>query len=131
MLAVVERLTLPAAEVRIDGRHEETETLLAYAGAFQLTLSTTLSDRAVQLHSSYLGHPDADQTSAAHLLLAPAGPPRQWTVGHDAATLPVAHGRRYCLLDHLAVLAEQLREVTELQVEVDVAASALDAIDQA
>jgi hypothetical protein len=127
----VERIALPAAEVRIGFEHEDAETLLGYAGAFQLTLSTTVPDRGVQLHSSYLGHPDAEQTSASHLLVVPGRRPRQWCAQHDPATMPVAHGRRHCLLDHFAILAEQLRELTELHVEVDVSSDAFEQIDRA
>jgi hypothetical protein len=130
-LAAVERMALPAADIRIASERQDSETLLAYASAFQLTLSTVIPDRGVQLHSSYLGHPDAERTSAAHLLLAPARRPRQWSIEHDPATMPVAHARRRCLLDHLAVLADQLRDLTALDVLLDVPADALDQIDRA
>jgi hypothetical protein len=45
--------------------------------------------------------------------------------------MPVAHARRHCLLDHLAVLADQLRELTNVEVLLDVPAEALDQIDRA
>jgi hypothetical protein len=127
----VERLALPAVDIRIAGRAVPSETLFAYAGAFQLTLSTALPDEGVQLHSSYLGHESAAHTSASHLLIAPRGRPRLWAVEHDPANLPVMYARRHCLLDHLAVLADELRQRTNAEVLVDVAPEALERIDHA
>jgi hypothetical protein len=127
----VERLILPAADIRISGRVVASETLFGYAGAFQLTLSTALPNAGVQLHSSYLGHESAERSSAPHLLIAPAGRPRLWTVEHDPANLPVMYARRHCLLDHLGVLADQLRQLTRLSVRLDVPPDALDRIDRA
>jgi hypothetical protein len=126
----VERIPLPAAEIRIAGRGVSSETLFAYAGAFQLTLSTALREEGVQLHSSYLGHEAAERSSAAHLFIAPGSWPRVWSIDHDPATLPVMHARRHCLLDHLAVLADELRERTQLEVLVDVAPEALELLDR-
>jgi hypothetical protein len=127
----VERLALPAADIRITGRAIASETLFAYAGAFQLTLSTALPDEGVQLHSSYLGHESAERSSASHLLIAPVGRPRLWTLDHDPANLPVMYARRHCLLDHLGVLADELRQLTWLSVRLDVPPNALDRIDRA
>jgi hypothetical protein len=127
----VERLPLPAAEIRIAGRAVPSETLFAYAGAFQLTLSTALPDEGVQLHSSYLGHGSAEHSSASHLLIAPGGRPRLWVVEHDPAGLPVMYARRQCLLDHLAVLAEELRRRANDEVLLEVPPEALDRIDHA
>lgn len=129
-LAGVDRLTLPAAGLEIGGRAERSETLFAYAGTFQLTLSTAVPDRGVQLHSSYLGHPGAERTSAAHLWIA-AGGPRLWTVEHHPADLPVAHARRRCLLDHLSVLADELRAMAHGDVTLDVPAAGLAQLDEA
>ena len=127
----MERSVLPPAEIRIAGRPVSSETLFAYAGAFQLTLSTALPDEGVQLHSSYLGHESAERSSASHILIAPGARPRLWTVGHDPATLPVMHARRHCLLDHLAVLVDELRQRTPCDVLLDVPPAALDQVDRA
>jgi hypothetical protein len=127
----VERIHLPAAEIRIAGRGVSSETLFAYAGAFQLTLSTALPEEGVQLHSSYLGHEAAERSSAAHLFIVPGFSPRLWSVEHDPAALPVMNVRRHCLLDHLAVLADELRGRTELEVLLDVAPDALELLDRA
>ena len=127
----MERLALPSAEIRIAGQVVASETLFAYAGAFQLTLSTALPDEGVQLHSSYLGHASAEHSSASHLLIALGGRPRVWAVDHDPANLPVMYARRYCLLDHVAVLADELRQHTDREVVLDVAPYALEQIDHA
>ena len=127
----MERLSLPSAEIRIADRVVPSETLFAYSGAFQLTLSTALPDEGVQLHSSYLGHESAEHSSAAHLLIAPGGRPRVWAVDHDPANLPVMYARRHCLLDHLAVLADELRQHTDHEVVIDVTPHALEQIDRA
>lgn len=126
-LACVRRVTLSPARIEIDGRPLRTETLFAYAGAFQLTLSSALPDLGAQLHTSYLGHPDVEHTAASHLWIA-AGERRLWTVEHEAATLPVTHARRHCLLDHFAVLADQLRS-SGTEVLVDVSPYALYQVD--
>jgi hypothetical protein len=126
----VERLALPAADIRVAGRAVSSETLFAYAGAFQLTFSTALPDEGMQLHSSYLGHESAECSSASHLLIAPAGGPRLWTVEHDPANLPVMYARRRCLLDHLAVLADELRQHTGHRVQLDVPPDALEQVDR-
>ena len=124
-------MALPSAEIRIADRVVPSETLFAYAGAFQLTLSTALPDEGVQLHSSYLGHASAEHSSASHLLIAPGGRPRVWAVEHDPANLPVMYSRRHCLLDHLAILADELRQHTDREVVLDVAPYALEQIDHA
>jgi hypothetical protein len=124
-------LALPPAEIRIADRVIPSETLFAYAGAFQLTLSTPLPGEGVQLHSSYVGHESAGHSSASHLLIAPGGRPRVWAVEHDPANLPVMYARRYCLLDHVAVLADELRQHTDREVVLDVAPHAREQIDHA
>jgi hypothetical protein len=45
--------------------------------------------------------------------------------------MPVMYARRHCLLDHLAVLADELRQHTDREVVLDVAAQALEQIDRA
>jgi hypothetical protein len=127
----MERIALPAADIRIAGRVVACETLFSYAGAFQLTLSTALPDEGIQLHSSYLGHESAERSSASHLLIAPGGQPRLWIVEHDPAHLPVMYARRHCLLDHLAVLADELRQRTRHEVLLDVPPDALEQLDHA
>ena len=93
--------------IRLGGRAVRSETQLADGGPYALCLSTTLPDRAIALHSTYLGHPDAAETLVSHLALR----------GEDAETegstlpraeLPVAYARRGCLYDHLQRLQDLL-----------------------
>jgi hypothetical protein len=51
----VERVALPTAVIRIADHRVWSETLFAYASAFQPTLSTALQNLGAQLHSSSLG----------------------------------------------------------------------------
>jgi hypothetical protein len=116
--------------IELDGRPVRCQTLLADAGPYTLALSTTLAEHGISLHSTYLGHPDADETQAAQLLLAPG---RADSAAHavDAASLPVAHRRRLCLYDHLAVLRELVSDATGNEVSVHVAEQALELVDVA
>ena len=84
----MQRRELPAPEVTIDGTLTRASTQLGYAGAYSVTLSTTLPALGVELHSAYLGH-EATATLAGHLLLAP----RRRRLRHSAhppGALPVA-----------------------------------------
>jgi hypothetical protein len=65
---VAERNLIPL-HITLDGQPERSETPVASAGPYALVLSSVLPDRAVELHSTYLGHPGA-LTQASHLLLA-------------------------------------------------------------
>ena len=115
--------------VLVDDRPVRSETLLADTGPYGLAIATTLPDLAIALHSAYLGHPDAEETHVAHLMLSPGGraeiEPR--TVSHDA--LPVAYTRRACLYDHLQQLQDVLAaDAGNVQMqELDAAVAAVDA----
>ncbi len=121
----MDRARLADPELRIDGRRVAVACYLAYAGAYQLTLISVITDLALELHSSYLGHPDAAQTVAAHLELKPAAAPETSTELHFAGELAVADDRQRCLYDHLALLAELVRRHTAAEVTVDVADAAM------
>jgi hypothetical protein len=134
----VQRRELPAPEVRIDGAIEPASTQLGYAGAYSLTLSTTLPTLGLELHSNYLGH-EHTATLAGHLTLAPdrrrvrhlLHPPGELPVAGAAGDQPGAHGRGALLLDHLAELRTQLSEITDAEdVRVDVDDAALRALER-
>ena len=125
----MERIRLPALAVRVDGARVPAYTELAYAGAYQLTLSTALPALGVELHSSYLGHPDADEALATHLGLAPDTDPLTWSKPHRGAELPVAEARRRCLYDHVLELQQLLGDAGEVSVEL--ADEALELVDAA
>jgi hypothetical protein len=127
-VAGVERISLPAPGLTVDGRPLGCTTSLAYAGAYQLSLSTVVPELAVELHSSYLGHPDGE-TAVSHLQLRPAEPPATVADLQPGPSLPVREARRLCLYDHLAVLRELVADEADAQVSVEVAERALDLVD--
>jgi hypothetical protein len=101
--------TLIPLQMTLDGQLERSETRAASAGAYVLVLSSVLADRAVELHSVYLGHPGAS-TRVSHLLLAP-GVSESDACEHTADSLPVITARRRCLYDHLQRLQEFLAQL--------------------
>ena len=122
---------LPDPDIRVDGRRLRASSYLVYAGAYQLTLSTIVAELALELHSSYLGHPDAPESYATHLELAPGRGPETWPEAHFGHEMPVADERQRCLLDHLAQLRELLVRQTEGQVTIDLPDTAVELIDHA
>jgi hypothetical protein len=105
---VAERKPIPI-DITLDGQPERFETLMVSAGAYALVLSSILPGRAIELHSSYLGHPGAP-TQASHLLLAP-GLSNSEAIEHDQTSIPVMVARRRCLYDHLQRLQDHLAEL--------------------
>jgi hypothetical protein len=126
--ATVERLSLPDPSLTVDRRSVEAKSWLAYAGAYQLTLWTIVPELALELHSSYLGHPDGE-TAISHLQLRPGEPPLTVTERRPGVSMPVREARRLCLYDHLAALREL--EHTGKPVSVEVADQALERVDVA
>ena len=122
---------LPDPIVELDGRRVWASTELAYAGAYQLTLSTALPALGVELHSSYLGHPGAHESITSHLQLAPDLTPQTWVEHHAAADLPVSAARRRCLYDHLLELQQLLAETSAGEVTVELTDAALELVDAA
>jgi hypothetical protein len=122
---VSERTPIPI-EITLDGAPERFETRLASAGAYALLLSSVLPDRAIELHSSYLGHPGAP-TRASHLMLAP-GISDTETVEHDESLIPVTIARRRCIYDHLQRLQDFLAELGH-SVQIPLADDALLAVE--
>lgn len=129
-VAAVERSSLPAPRLTVQGRPLDCTTSLTYAGAYQLTLSTVVPQLAVELHSSYLGHPGGE-TAVSHLRLRPGEQPATVAELQPGRSLPVREGRRLCLYDHLAVLRELVADEAGAQVSVEVAERALDLVDLA
>jgi hypothetical protein len=126
----VDHVRLPDPRLAVDGRPLACTTTLAYAGAYQLTIWTIVPELAVELHSSYLGHPDG-KTAAAHLQLQPGSPPLTVASEQAGAELPVREARRLCLYDHLAMLRQFVSGATGQTVAVDVADRALELVDVA
>lgn len=98
-LTLVAGQPLPIA-LNLDRQPVRSETLLMADGPYTIALSTTLPDRAIALHSTYLGSPQSPTTAISHLVLA--GPDtRTETVEVDGSQLPVDHARHHCLYHHL------------------------------
>jgi hypothetical protein len=84
----VESVPLPDPRLAVDGRPVACSTRLAHGGAYQLTIWTIVPELALELHSSYLGHPDGD-TAVSHLQLRPGEQPLTITDHHPGRSLPV------------------------------------------
>jgi hypothetical protein len=126
----VDRLRLPDPRLAVDGERFACETHLAYGGAYQLTVWSIVPKLAVELHSTYLGHPDG-QTAVAHLQLQPDEPPRTVTALQPGHELPVREARRLCLYDHLAALRELVADATGMPVTLELADRTLELVDVA
>jgi hypothetical protein len=92
----------------IDGRTVRATTRTVSAGAYQFVISTVLAGTGIELQSSYIGHGNLEETQITHLLLAPGHCESELrSVPHYA--IPVQHGRRRCLYDHLQRLQDFVR----------------------
>ncbi|MGE0363756.1 MAG: hypothetical protein AB7R67_23805 [Vicinamibacterales bacterium] len=104
---MADRAHLP---IDVDARRADSDTTIVRNGAYVLTISTVLPERglAVELHSTYVGHP-ASETLSTHLLLG-ADLPAPQTIGdvHDVGELDVLGQPRDCLYDHALRLQELL-----------------------
>ncbi len=105
---MAERTPIPIA-ITLDGQPERFQTLMFSAGAYTLILSSVLPGRAIELHSTYLGHPGTP-TQASHLLLTP-GHSESDAAQHGQTEIPVMVARRRCLYDHLQRLQDHLAEL--------------------
>ena len=125
--AVARVRVAPAPRVSIEGRRVRAETLIASAGACALVLSTTVPERGITVHSTYLGH-DGAPTQVAHLLL---GGGRVESEAHSRphAELPVVHARRRCLYDHLQRLQDLVAELGLGRAAVDGLEQAVEAVE--
>jgi hypothetical protein len=126
----VEHVRLPDPRLAVNGRRLPCTTELAYFGAYQLTISTIVPELAVELHSSYLGHPEGD-SAIAHLQLQPGERPTTVTELQPGHALPVREHRRLCLYDHLAALRQLVTDASGGTATVDVADNALALVDLA
>jgi hypothetical protein len=114
---MVEECEIPLP-IQIDGKPIRSQTLATTVGAYVLALSTTLPDQAIDLHSTYTGHPHTG-TLASHLLLA-RDSYQALATEHDHADLPLTHQRRRVLYDHLQRLQELLADLSiDARLQVD------------
>jgi hypothetical protein len=105
--------------LEIDGKPVETCTRVVAAAGYVLTLDTVLPRHGIELHSTYTGHPQAEQTLVTELFLSRSREPLLDTREADAGELPVLHDRQRCLYDHLLRLHELLSELRVGAVTID------------
>jgi hypothetical protein len=119
----------PSPRVVLNGQEIESHTLVVNAGAYALTLSTTLLELDIGLHSSYVGHNRATMTQVSELVLAPDREPEPASREVRAVEVPVVVARRRCLLDHLERLQEVLDELGHGLAEIHLADDAYLAVE--
>ncbi|MDQ5807153.1 MAG: hypothetical protein M3320_00595 [Actinomycetota bacterium] len=118
--------------LELDGRNVRSETVYVEAGAYALTIMTTLPgpDLPIELHSTYVGHPGS-LTRTTHLRLGP-GPssPRIETAEHTDEDICLVFTPRNAVYDHAHELVEFLSHLgygTAVHVD-DGAFQALEAV---
>jgi hypothetical protein len=100
---------LLSVDLVLDGRATTSETRYAEAGAYVLVLSSCVPELGLELHSTYVGHPEVE-TRVTHLILGGGGEQRAAAeaVVRPDGELPVVFARRRCLFDHLQRLQDEL-----------------------
>lgn len=109
----VQQLRAPVAvSVRLDERIVVCETLQTLIGPDAVVLESTIPepDAPITLTSSYLGCP-GDHTVASHACLSGRGRSRSWSRRIPGDLLPVSTAQERCLLDHLAILQQELADL--------------------
>jgi hypothetical protein len=98
-------------ELRLDGQPVESETTCTWAGAYVLVVHTVLPrpDLALELHSTFVGHPDVE-THVAHLVLGPPGRAPELNSA-DHGELDPMLSPRGCVYEHAQHLIEVLHEL--------------------
>lgn len=125
----MERRTLDPPVLRIDLRQTPCTTLLAYAGAYQLTLDSTVAELGLELHSVYAGQRQAGYTATSHLVVVKGRPPRVYCAPADAPDAPVGVDRRDCLVHHLDELSRLVAGETAGAVRIDIPKASLELMD--
>jgi len=99
-------------ELTIDAEQVVSETTCTWAGAHVLTAHTVIprSDLALELHSTFVGHPGL-QTQIVHLRLGPPGhEPTITSADVDDAQLEPTYAPRACAYEHaqrlIAILSD-------------------------
>ncbi len=116
----------------IDGASAESETSCTWAGAHVLTVHSVVprADLALELHSTFVGHPGL-RTHVVHLRLGPSGHgPALVTADVDEAQLEPTYAPRACVYEHAQWLIEILSGLG-YRAAVDVAGeSAFEALER-
>ncbi len=125
----MEREALLPPLLRVDLRETGCRTLLSYAGAYQLTLESTVAEFGIELHSYYLGQRQAGYTATSHLARVAGQGPRVFCAPISDARSPVGESRRDCLIHHLDQLTVLIAGTIGGSVRIDVAEAALARMD--
>lgn len=99
--------------IALTGRTARSETVFVQPSAYLLSIITTLPDpaAAVELHSSYVGHPGS-ATHATHLLVGPlAGQQATERSTHDEREVCLVFTPRNAVYDHAHRLVKFLRDL--------------------
>lgn len=112
--------------ILLDGQPVRSHSRATSIGPYVLVLDTVLPERAIELHSTYTGHPSV-KTISSHLPLAP-DIHESFAVEHDHDQLPVIHARRRCLYDHLHQL-QDLLDRAGLQASIPLDEEAIAALE--
>jgi hypothetical protein len=97
----------------LDGESVECEMTCSWAGAHVLTVHTAIprSDLALELHSTFVGHPGV-ATHVVHLTLGPPGrDPSIAAADCDGDHLDPTHAPRSCAYEHAQRLIEILSDL--------------------
>jgi hypothetical protein len=97
-------------DLTIDGAPAESETTCTWAGAHILTVHTVIprADLALELHSTFVGHPGIG-AHVSHLRLGPIGHEPTITSGDEEYLEPTCEPRA-CAYEHAQWLIEILSE---------------------
>ncbi len=109
MRQVAARSTIPL-RLKLGGQPLESETTYTWAGAHVLTIHTAVprADLALELHSTFVGHP-AVAAHSVHLILGPRGvTPAIEERQHDSVELDPTLAPRACVYEHAQRLIEIL-----------------------
>lgn len=100
-------------DLTLGGVPAASETTYTWAGAHVLTLHTVIPrpDLALELHSTFVGHPGLG-THVVHLRLGPAGhEPSLTSADLDDAQLEPTYAPRACAYEHAQRLIEVLSDL--------------------
>jgi hypothetical protein len=99
-------------ELTIDGAPTLSETTYTWAGAHTITVHTVVpqADLALELHSTFVGHPGLP-THVVHLRLGPPGhEPALTAVDMEEAEIEPTYAPRACAYEHAERLIEVLSD---------------------
>jgi hypothetical protein len=120
-------------ELRIDGEPTLSETTFTWAGAHVLTIHTVVprGDLALELHSTFVGHPGVP-THVIHLRLGPPGrEPSIVAAEIGNPQVEPTYGARACAYEHAQLLIEVLADLghrVAVNVRGDTAFDALERV---